>query len=66
MFQPIIVVYRRSNFVYYYWGRTSIYQPLDYPFRSLIFIDLFIAIRLSLILNKGNTKYERDGGILEK
>ena len=33
-FQLLIVIYRRSNLVYYYWGCTSIYRPLSYPFRS--------------------------------
>ncbi len=35
-FQPIIVIYRRGNFVYHYWRFTSIYQLLSYPFRSLV------------------------------
>ena len=34
-FKPLIVNYRRSNFVYNYWKCTSIYLPLSYPFRSL-------------------------------
>ena len=33
--QPLIVIYRRDNFVNYHWGFTSIYPPLSYPFRSL-------------------------------
>ncbi len=35
MFQPLIVIYRWGDFVYHYWGNTSIYRPLSYPFRSL-------------------------------
>ena len=35
-FQPPIVLYNRGNFVYYHWGCMLIYQPLSYPFRSLI------------------------------
>ena len=34
-FQPLIVIYRRVNLVYNHWGRTSIFRPLTYPFRSL-------------------------------
>ncbi len=34
-FQPLILIYRRDNIVYYHWGCTSIYRPLSYPFRSL-------------------------------
>ena len=34
-FQPLIVIYKRSNFVYHHWGCTPIYRPLSYPFRSL-------------------------------
>ena len=34
-FQPLILIYRRVNFVYPYWGWTSIYRLLSYPFRSL-------------------------------
>ena len=34
-FQPLVVIYRRGNFMYQnYWGCTSIYRPLSYPFRS--------------------------------
>ena len=34
-------IYRRKNFVYDHWGCTitSIYRPLSYPFRSLIFCN---------------------------
>ena len=35
MFQPLIVIYRRGNYVYHHWVCTSIYWPLSYPFRSL-------------------------------
>ena len=35
-FQPLIVIYRRDNFVYHYWRYTSNYRPLSYPFRSLL------------------------------
>ena len=34
-FQPLILIYRSGNFVYYYWGCISIYRPLNYPLRSL-------------------------------
>ena len=36
MFQPLIIIYRRGNFVDYHWGYISIYRPLSYPFRSLM------------------------------
>ena len=34
-FKPLIIIYRRCNFVYHYWGCTSIYWQLSYLFRSL-------------------------------
>ena len=34
-FQPLIVIYKRGNFVYHHWGRIYIFRPLSYPFRSL-------------------------------
>ena len=34
--QPLIVIYRMGNFVYHYWGYTSIYRPLPYPLLSLV------------------------------
>ena len=34
-FYPLIVIYRRVNFVYHYLGCTSISRPLSYPFRSM-------------------------------
>ena len=35
MFQPLILIYRKDNFMYHHWDCTSIYWPLSYPFRSL-------------------------------
>ena len=35
-FQPLIVIYRRENFVYHHWVCTLISLPLSYPFRSLV------------------------------
>ena len=35
MFQPLIVIYRRGNFVYQHLESSSFYWPLSYPFRSL-------------------------------
>ena len=32
-FQSLIIIYRRSNFVYHHWGYKSIYLPFSYPFR---------------------------------
>ena len=36
-FQLLIVIYRKGNFVYHHWRCTSIYRPVSYTFRSLIF-----------------------------
>ena len=33
-FQQIIIIYARSNFVYYHRECTSIYNPLSYPLRK--------------------------------
>ena len=33
--QPLIVIFRRGNFLYNHWGCTSIYRQLSYPFRFL-------------------------------
>ena len=40
-FQPLIVIYRRGNFVYHHWVCTSIYRSLSFPFRS-VFLMLFV------------------------
>ena len=44
-FQPIIVIYRRANFVYYYWGCTSIIGhcliPLDPWWKRQFIWDVF-------------------------
>ena len=34
-FQPLTSIYRRCNFVCYYWGCVIIYRPLSYPFNHL-------------------------------
>ena len=34
-FQPLILINRRSIFVYHHWGCTSNFRPLSYSFRSL-------------------------------
>ena len=36
MFQPIILIYGRVNFVHHHCLFTSVYWSLSYPFRSLI------------------------------
>ena len=38
-FQPLIVINRRCNFVWYDWVFTLIYRPLTHPFRSLGWVD---------------------------
>ena len=35
MFQSLIVMYRRGNFVYHHWGCTAIKRQKSYPFRFL-------------------------------
>ena len=35
MFQPLIVIYKMGNFVYYHWRFIFNYRPLSYPFRFL-------------------------------
>ena len=35
-FQPLIIIYKMGNFVYYHLGCTSIYRPVSYPLRYLI------------------------------
>ena len=35
-FQPLIVIFRRVNFVYHYLGYTYILRPLSYPLRTLV------------------------------
>ena len=35
MTKPLIVIYRRVNFVFHNWECTLIYRPLSFPFRSL-------------------------------
>ena len=39
----LILICRRDNFVYHHLGCTSIYRPLSYPFRSLIFKRLGVC-----------------------
>ena len=39
-FQLLILICRSGNFVYHHWGSTSIYQPLSYPFKSLLFLTI--------------------------
>ena len=49
-FKPLIIIYRRCNFVYHYWGCTSIYWQLSYPFRSLqihTYIHIIYVERIS-------------------
>ena len=36
-FQPLIIIFGRSIFVYHQWGCAGIYRPLSYPFRTLVF-----------------------------
>ena len=47
-FQPLVLFYRKGNFVYH-WGWTSIYRSLSYPFRSLIFLVLYLWFLYDLV-----------------
>ena len=42
MFKPPIAIYIRDNFVYHHLGCTSIYQPLSYPFWSMINLSVIL------------------------
>ena len=44
-FQPL--TYRMGNFVYHHWRTTSIYRPISYPFRSLVWIRPWTFSNLS-------------------
>ena len=46
-FQPLIVIYRKGNFVYRDWGCTSICRSLSYPFRLLNNISFFYSVTIS-------------------
>ena len=48
MFQPLIVIYRRDDFVYNHWKCTTIYRPLSYAYRCLAW--LCVCARLSVCL----------------
>ena len=41
-FEPIILIYRRADFVYHGCECTSIYRPLSYPLRSLLGIKFIL------------------------
>ena len=53
-FQPLILIYRRGNFMHHHWGCTPIYPSLCYPFRSLIWMCVFIIGYVQI--NYRNTK----------
>ena len=53
-FQPLIVIYRRSNFVYQNWWCTSIYRPLSYPFISRTTTSTTIKLSRSMHLRFWN------------
>ena len=74
-FQPLNVIYRRVNIVYYYWGYTSIYMLLSYPFTFLtmhilkyetLFSDLdnlcassFFDVRLLILSGVATLQFKR-------
>ena len=50
MFQPLIIIYKRGNFVYHHKGYcTSIYRQISYPFRSLINIPVLRLLYVKAI-----------------
>ena len=62
MFQPLIVIKRRSNFVYHPWECTLIYWPFSYPFRSLTFTwEIFLRILRSSVVR--NIAYRCPGNV---
>ena len=50
MFQLLIVICRRGNFVYHLRGCTSICGPLSYPFRSLIKLLIQFCLRKNKVI----------------
>ena len=63
-FQPLILIYRRNNFVYHLWGCTLIYQPLSYPFGSMHalgesqrFVKVCVLISINANLQYKISKY---------
>ena len=50
IFQPLIVIYIRGNFVYHNWGYTSTYWPLSYTFTSLILMPIWLLLNLNFVI----------------
>ena len=49
-FQRLIIIYRRGKFVYHHWRCASIYWPLSYPFRYLVFsIKIFLITTYKIL-----------------
>ena len=48
--QPLIVIYRRGNFMYNRAGCTSIYRSLSNPFKSLICPSFFLSVLHSVCI----------------
>ena len=46
LFLPLILIYRRDNFVYHHWGCTWIYRPLAYPWLLYIIICYWFVLIL--------------------
>ena len=55
-FQPLIVIYRRGNFVFLHWGHTSIYQPLSWLTTACVckYFDDAFGIKTVLSWYKSN------------
>ena len=43
-YQPLIIIYRKGNFICHHWDCASVNRPLSYPFRALHFCIFFICI----------------------
>ena len=47
-FKPIILIYRRGNFVYHNLKCTLIYHPLSYPIRSLTLKTSCLSVEIAM------------------
>ena len=52
-FQPLIVIYLRVNLVNHYWGCTSIYRPLSYPWLNNHYV-LTLQVMIKFFINKND------------
>ena len=50
-FEPLIIIYRRGNFVYQHCGYASVHEPVSYPVRSLNLFNNKSQKRLDILTN---------------